>query len=152
MPRPQGLLTRTAIGQFPAHARLPAHFYDLHVFDVLLRIQALLAPGGVLLVVTPNEGGIVTRARLALRRPRRLVATVPPPHHLHSFAPVPLRRTLTRAGFEPLRTFTTSPTNWRYVTSHNLARAQGHPALRPLWAVGASAGMGAVLVTWSRPR
>jgi len=120
--------------------------------EVLLRIRTLLAPAGVLLVVTPNEGGIATKARIALHRRRKLVATVPPPHHLHSFAPGQLQKVLLRAGFEPLRTFTTSPTNWRYVTSHNLARAQGHPALRPMWALGTGTGMGAVLVTWSKPK
>jgi len=119
--------------------------------EVLFRIRELLAPDGVFLVVTPNEGGIATRARLALRRPRRLVATVPPPHHLHSFTPASLERILRRAGFRPVRTFTASPTNWRYVTSHNLARAQSHPALRPVWAVGTGTGMGSVLVSWARP-
>jgi len=118
--------------------------------EVLTRLHELLAPNGVLLVVTPNEGGIATRTRLLLRRPRRLVATVPPPHHLHSFGPGALERTIARAGFAPVRTFTTSPTNWRYVTSHNMARAESHAALRPLWAVGTGTGMGAVLVTWAR--
>ncbi len=120
--------------------------------EVLTRIRPLLAPGGVLLIVTPNEGGIATRARLVLRRRRTLVATVPPPHHLHSFAPRSLVRTMRRGGFEPSRTFTTSPTNWRYVTSHNMARARSHPALRPVWGAGTATGMGAVLVSWARPR
>ena len=119
--------------------------------EVLQRIRELLAPNGVLLVVTPTERGIATRARLALRRRRRLVATVPPPHHLHSFAPGHLQTLLERASFRPMQIFTTSPTNWRYVTSHNLARAESHRALRPMWALGTGAGMGAVLVAWSGP-
>lgn len=118
--------------------------------EVLVKVREMLAPGGVLLLVTPNEGGLATQARVALRRRRSLVATVPPPHHLHSFAPGSLVRTMRRAGLEPRTTFTTSPTDWRYVTSHNLARAQGRPLLRPLWRVGQAAGMGAVLVSWAQ--
>lgn len=120
--------------------------------EVLEGLRELLAPGGVLLLVTPNEGGLMTRARVALRRKRALVATVPPPHHLHSFTPDSLVRTLRRAGLEPRDTFTTTPTDWRFVTSHNLARAQGRPFLRPIWSVGRAVGMGAVLVCWSQRR
>jgi 2-polyprenyl-3-methyl-5-hydroxy-6-metoxy-1,4-benzoquinol methylase len=119
--------------------------------EVFTRIKELLAPDGVFLLITPNEGGIATQARLVLRRPRKLVATVPPPHHLHSFTSRTLSRTLRRAGLNPGKTFTTSPTNWRYVTSHNMARAQSHAALRPMWATGTALGMGAVLVCWIRP-
>ena len=118
--------------------------------DVLAMVRDLLAPGGVVLLVTPNEGGLVTRARVALRRKRRLVATVPPPHHLHSFSPDSLVRTMRRAGLEPHTTFTTTPTDWRYVTSHNLSRARSRPLLRPFWSLGQAAGMGAVLVSWGK--
>ena len=118
--------------------------------DVLVKVRELLAPGGVALIVTPNEGGLATRARVALRRRRTLVATVPPPHHLHSFGPDSLVRTMRRAGLEPRTTFTTTPTDWRYVTSHNMARARSRPLLRPLWRVGRAVGMGAVLVSWAQ--
>ena len=117
--------------------------------DVLATVGALLAPGGVVLVVTPNEGGLATRARIALGRRRVLVATVPPPHHLHSFGPLTLDRTMRRAGLRPSRIFTTRPTDWRYVTSHNMARAEGLPILRPFWRLGQAIGMGAVLVSWA---
>jgi 2-polyprenyl-3-methyl-5-hydroxy-6-metoxy-1,4-benzoquinol methylase len=119
--------------------------------EVFTRIKELLAADGVLLLITPNEGGIATKARLVMRRPRKLVATVPPPHHLHSFTPKTLARTLRRAGLKPGKTFTTSPTDWRYVTSHNMARAQSHPLFRPIWGTGTAVGMGAVLVSWVRP-
>ncbi len=118
--------------------------------EVLARVGELLAPGGVALFVTPNEGGLATRTRVALRRRRALVATVPPPHHLHSFDPGSLERTMRRAGLQPRTTFTTTPADWRYVTSHNLARAQRAPLLRPLWRVGRAVGMGAVLVSWAQ--
>jgi 2-polyprenyl-3-methyl-5-hydroxy-6-metoxy-1,4-benzoquinol methylase len=117
--------------------------------DVLVKVRELLAPGGVVLIVTPNEGGLPTRARIILRRKRTLVATVPPPHHLHSFAPETLVRTLRRSGLRPYTTFTTTPSDGRYVTSHNVVRAQGRQILRPLWWVGRALGMGSVLVTWA---
>jgi 2-polyprenyl-3-methyl-5-hydroxy-6-metoxy-1,4-benzoquinol methylase len=118
-------------------------------YEVLGKVRELLAPDGVALFVTPNEGGLATRARVALRRRRTLVATVPPPHHLHSFDPDSLVRTMRRAALPPSRMFTTAPTDWRYVTSHNMALAQGRPILRPLWRIGQAVGMGAVLVSWA---
>ena len=117
--------------------------------DVLAMVGTLLAPGGVALFVTPNEGGLATRTRVALRRRPTLVATVPPPHHLHSFNPDTLTRTMTRAGLRPVSTLTTRPTDWRYVTSSNMARATSRPVLRPLWRTGQALGMGAVLVIWA---
>ena len=118
--------------------------------DVLGRVGELLAPAGVALMITPNEGGLATRTRVALRRRRALVATVPPPHHLHSFDGDSLERTMRRAGLRPLATFTTRPTDWRYVTSHNMQRAMAAPLVRPLWRAGQVLGMGAVLVTWAQ--
>ena len=117
--------------------------------EVLGMVSELLAPGGIALLVTPNEGGLATRARVALRRRPSLVATVPPPHHLHSFNPDTLMRTMSRAGLTSVGTFTTRPTDWRYVTSSNMVRANGRPVLRPLWRIGQALGMGAVLVSWA---
>ncbi len=117
--------------------------------DVLTMVGTLLAPGGVALFITPNEGGLATRARVALRRRPALVATVPPPHHLHSFNPDTLTRTMTRAGLTPVSTLTTRPTDWRYVTSSNMARASERPVLRPIWRAGQAVDMGAVLVIWA---
>ena len=118
--------------------------------EVLVRVRDLLAPDGVALFVTPNEGGLATQVRIALRLKRKVVATVPPPHHLHSFDPRTLVRTLRRAGLDPRIVTTTTPMDWRYVTSSNMARAQANPLLRPLWRAGRSLGMGAVLVSWVR--
>ncbi len=117
--------------------------------DVLVKVRELLAPGGIALIVTPNEDGLPTRARALARRKRTLVATVPPPHHLHSFTPATLVRTLRRAGLRPFTTMTTTPSDGRYVTSHNMARAERQPLLGPLWRVGRTLGMGSVLVTWA---
>ncbi len=118
--------------------------------EVLVKVRELLAPGGNVLLVTPNERSLATQARVVLRRRRTLVATVPPPHHLHSFGTETLVRTLHRAGLRPDTTFTTTPTDARYVTSSNMARASRLTLVRPLWAAGRALGMGAVLVSWAR--
>jgi 2-polyprenyl-3-methyl-5-hydroxy-6-metoxy-1,4-benzoquinol methylase len=118
--------------------------------EVLDHVRTLLTPGGVLLLVTPNEGGLATRTRVLLRRRRTLVATVPPPHHLHSYTPDTLQRTLRRAGLRPVTTFSTTPSDGRYVTSSNMARAREHRYVRPLWSIGRAVGMGAVLVCWAQ--
>jgi 2-polyprenyl-3-methyl-5-hydroxy-6-metoxy-1,4-benzoquinol methylase len=120
--------------------------------EVLVKVRELLAPNGTLLIITPNEGGLPTRARVILRRRRTMVATVPPPHHLHSFNPDTLLRTMRRAGLRPLATVTTTPTDPRYVTSNNMARAGGRALLRPLWRTGKALGMGSVLVVWAQPQ
>jgi 2-polyprenyl-3-methyl-5-hydroxy-6-metoxy-1,4-benzoquinol methylase len=117
--------------------------------EVLVKVRELLAPDGVVLLVTPNEGSLATQARVALRRRRTVVATVPPPHHLHSFSSKTLARTLHRAGLRQQTTLTTTPSDGRYVTSHNVVRAQASPILRPFWRAGRALGMGAVLVSWA---
>jgi len=117
--------------------------------EVLGKLRELLAPDGIILVVTPNEGGLPTRARLFLRQRHTLVATGRPPHHLHSFTPRTLALTMRRAGLGVRTTFTTTPSDGRYVTSHNVARADGRPLLRPVWRVGQALGMGSMLVAWA---
>jgi 2-polyprenyl-3-methyl-5-hydroxy-6-metoxy-1,4-benzoquinol methylase len=117
--------------------------------DVLARVAELLVEDGLALIVTPNEGGLATRLRLLLGRPRTLVATVPPPHHLHSFGPSTLAATLRKAGLEPHLIFTTTPSDRDYVTSHNVERVAAHSHLRPAWWIGRQLGMGAMLVGWA---
>lgn len=117
---------------------------------VLAKVSSLLAPGGLALFVTPNEGGLATRTKVMLGRKRVTVATVPPPHHLHSFTPATLESTLRRAGLQPIETFSTTPMDWRYVTSHNEERALQSSLYRPIWRAASSAGLGAVLVSWAR--
>lgn len=70
--------------------------------SVLAQVRALLSPGGVLFVETPNFIGL--KARLS---GRRYVAYIPPEHLLY-FRPHALRVLLERAGFEPIRITTRS--------------------------------------------
>lgn len=118
-------------------------------YDNLVMIRRLLAPGGVALFVTPNEGGLPTRMRLLLGGARDRVATVPPPHHLHGFTPQTLDRLLLRAGFTLLAGKTTTPVDPQYVTSNNM-RATRNPAYVCLWQGAKALGMGSMVVSWAR--
>lgn len=113
--------------------------------EVLVELRRLLAPGGTLLVATPNEGSLPARLRNLLWR--REVAAVPPPHHLHGFAPGTLERILHAAGFAPLEITTTTPIDPNYVTARNMRSARG---LRiPVWQAAKTLGMGSMLVGWA---
>lgn len=116
--------------------------------EVLVELRRLLAPGGVLLVATPNEGSLPTRVRDLVGFRRTLVATVNPPHHLHGFAPVTLRRILDRAGLRSLEIRTTTPIDPLYVTARNM-RSAGDLPKRLAWEAAKLAGMGSMLVGWA---
>jgi 2-polyprenyl-3-methyl-5-hydroxy-6-metoxy-1,4-benzoquinol methylase len=115
---------------------------------VLVEIGRLLAPGGVVLVATPNEGSLPAVARAALGRPRSTVATVNPPHHLHGFTPRTLDLILRRAGLVPVATSTTTPLDPLYVTARNVGEG-GLNARTLVWHVGKLLGMGSMLVSWA---
>ena len=117
-------------------------------YDILLEIRRLLAPHGVVLIVTPNENGLPTRARLLLGKERNRVATVPPPHHLHGFEPSTLQRILERAGLSVQQITTTTPVDRRYVTSNNM-RSTNQYLYRLIWRSSKALGMGSVLVAWA---
>jgi 2-polyprenyl-3-methyl-5-hydroxy-6-metoxy-1,4-benzoquinol methylase len=116
--------------------------------EVLVEIGRLLAPGGVVLIATPNEASLPTRARAAVGIKRSTVATVNPPHHLHGFTPTTLDLILRRAGLRPLSIGTTTPVDPLYVTARNVR--EGGLNLRTLaWHVGRLVGMGSMLVCWA---
>ena len=117
-------------------------------YDSLVKVRDLLAPDGMVLIVTPNEGGLVTRVRLATGRKKTLVATVAPPHHLHGFDGDSLRRICGRAGLKVYAVGTTTPVDARYVTSNNM-RSSGRKGANAVWRLGKLLGMGAVLVAWA---
>jgi 2-polyprenyl-3-methyl-5-hydroxy-6-metoxy-1,4-benzoquinol methylase len=117
-------------------------------YDVLLEIKRLLVPGGVVLIITPNEGGLPTRMRTILGMKRVKVATVHPPHHLHGFAPQTLKRIFDRSGLNTAEITTTTPVDPKYVTKNSM-RGTGDKARMLAWQTGRSLGMGSVLVGWA---
>jgi 2-polyprenyl-3-methyl-5-hydroxy-6-metoxy-1,4-benzoquinol methylase len=117
-------------------------------YDVLVEIGRLLAPGGIVLIATPNEASLPTRARELAGMKRTLVATVNPPHHLHGFTPTTLALILRRAGLRPVAMSTTTPIDPLYVTARNVR--EGGLNLRTVaWHVGHLLGMGSMLVCWA---
>ncbi len=117
-------------------------------FEVLVELKRLLARGGVVLIATPNEGGLPTRVRDLVGVRRAVVATVAPPHHLHGFSPSTLRRILERAGLRPLAVRTTTPVDPHYVTARNMKSASS--TMRVLvWKAATGLGMGSMLIGWA---
>jgi len=116
-------------------------------YETLLEIKRLLAPNGVALIVTPNEGGLPTQVRLLLGKKRDKVATVPPPHHLHGFTPDTLRRIFDRVGLRTHVITTTPPFDPDYVTSNNM-RSADRRLLTWIWSGARLLGRGSVLVGW----
>jgi SAM-dependent methyltransferase len=119
--------------------------------QLLERSAALLKPSGVLLIIVPNEAGLINQLKLAAlgARPDRW-GTLIAPHHLHAFTPDTLGRLLTGAGFTPRRIFTVSPRDPCYGTydqfqSNSLRRRLMDVA----WTIARWQGRGSVLVAWA---
>jgi 2-polyprenyl-3-methyl-5-hydroxy-6-metoxy-1,4-benzoquinol methylase len=116
--------------------------------EILTEIARLLVPGGAVMIATPNEASLPTRARAALGVKKELVATVSPPHHLHGFTPRTLDLVLRRAGLVPVKVETTTPIDPLYVTARNVGEA-GWNVHTLAWHVGKLVGMGSMLVCWA---
>ncbi len=116
-------------------------------FESLNEIKRLLCPGGVCLIVAPNEGAMVNRIRMLLGFKRTMVAYAEPPHHIHGFTPVTLDRILRRAGFRILSLKTIRTTDPDYVTSNNM-RSVKRLDLVLLWKCAQMLGMGNFVVAW----
>jgi len=116
-------------------------------YDSLVEIHRLLRPGGLSLIVAPNEKAMVNRVRSLLGFKRKMVAYAEPPHHIHGFTTDTMRRILERSGFKILLMKTTIPVDPEYVTSNNM-RAVNWPYLVALWKVARLLGMGNFLVVW----
>jgi len=116
-------------------------------YDVLVEIKRILVPGGVTLLVTPNEDSLTHGLRRFLGAKRDTVAAVHPPHHLHGFTPVTMKRIIERAGLTPLLIKTTMPVDPAYVTSNNM-RSSTNKAFVAAWHVTQAVGQGSVLVGW----
>ena len=120
-------------------------------YEVLLEVQRLLVPGGVALIITPNEDSLPNRARQLVGWRKRPVAAVPPPHHLHGFIPKTLRQLFERIDFHIDEIYTTTPVDPTCVTSNNMRNAN-RTAYVAVWRAGKAIGKGSMLVGWVRKK
>lgn len=118
-----------------------------HPYDVLMEAKRLLVPGGIVLIVVPNQGGLVTSARAFLKGKVDMIAVARPPHHLHGFTPQTLKRLVDRVGFKQQQIFTTRPIDPRYVTSNNM-RSANKGLYAAIWSATVLLNRGSVLVGW----
>jgi 2-polyprenyl-3-methyl-5-hydroxy-6-metoxy-1,4-benzoquinol methylase len=116
-------------------------------YEVLVEVERLLAPGGIGLIVTPNEARLPNQIRMALGMKRELVAAVRPPHHLHAFTPKTLKRLVERTGCQAVEVKTTMPVNPLYVTANNMRSTTNKPFVL-VWYAAQAVGKGSVLVAW----
>lgn len=88
----------------------PARFDVVHLGDVIehvidpgemmAHVRKLLAPGGIVVVATPNHAAFFPRATLLLFETAGIPWSHPtPPHHLHQFSFESLSRLLESSGF-----------------------------------------------------
>ncbi|MBN1398556.1 MAG: class I SAM-dependent methyltransferase [Bacteroidetes bacterium] len=116
-------------------------------YDSLVEIKRILRPGGISLIVAPNEKALINQIRYLLGFKKKMVAYAEPPHHIHGFTPDTLRRILERAGFKILAMKTTTPVDSEYVTSNNM-RSASRPDLVAIWKAARIFGMGNFVVAW----
>lgn len=116
-------------------------------YESMMEVHRLLRPGGISLIVAPNESGLVNRIRYLLGFKRKMVAYAEPPHHIHGFGPTTLKRIIERAGFDILRLNTTTPFDPNYVTSNNM-RSVNHPLQVAIWKGAQWLRMGNFVVAW----
>lgn len=117
-------------------------------YEVLLEVKRLLAPGGLVLIATPNEDALPTQVRLLTGHKRDKVATVAPPHHVHGFTPKTLRRILDRVGLKIHQIKTTTPVDPEYVTARNIQSASNKLYVLA-WNAANEMGKGSMLVSWA---
>jgi SAM-dependent methyltransferase len=73
-------------------------------FDTMQRVAALLRPGGVVGIITPNLDGLYARSSYGIGRRINYWPAVEPPAHLSQFSAQSLRKLFDRVGLETLET------------------------------------------------
>jgi len=117
-------------------------------YGVLVEVKRLLVPGGVALIVTPNEAALATQVKRRLGLAKDTIATVAPPHHVHGFTPETLSRTIQRAGLHIRELTTTTPVDPRYVTARNMSSARTLLVL--VWRLANVVHKGSMLIAWAQ--
>lgn len=115
------------------------HIEDPHSF--LKRCHALIRPGGVLLLKTPNAEGLLQRnpwwLRPYLALYRQLVYPANPMQHLYHFTPQIMHRVLQETGFTVVMTEKNQEWSERPITGRNMwVTAARYPLMWLAWRLG----------------
>lgn len=120
--------------------------------DVLREVTRILAPGGIVLVIVPNEDGLPNSLKKVLgTRGHNRFGTLVLPHHLHAFSPRALEHLLKRAGLSILSLGTTIPSDPMYATIDQLREKTVATKARSLfWRVSKTLRRGSLLLGYAQ--
>jgi SAM-dependent methyltransferase len=120
-------------------------------YEVLVEVRRVLQPGGVVLIVVPNERGLLNQlGLLAGRRRSNRRGTLVLPYHAHAFTPATLTRMLQRAGLTPAGVETATPVDPTYAAISYLERRSLRlRALALVWRLARALGGGSLLVAYA---
>jgi SAM-dependent methyltransferase len=120
-------------------------------FDVLIEVKRVLALGGAVSIVVPNQDGLLNQLNLLVGRKRQnRFGTLVFPYHLYAFTPATLERLLVRSGLKLHMRKTATPVDPRYAIIDQLK--QGDVRRTPLklaWRFAEIIGQGSVLVAYA---
>lgn len=119
--------------------------------DTLTEIKRILKPGGAVLIIVPNEGGLLNQMKIILRKNKtNWRGTMNPPHHLHGYAPDTMKPLLKRAGLAPLMIKPVTPQHMAYASSDQVTEMSVVKRLRgALWLGVQLMGRGSLLVAFA---
>jgi len=122
-------------------------------YQVLVEVNRVLVPGGVVLIVVPNEEGLLNQVSLLFGGKRKKgLGTLVLPYHLHAFTPTTLKRLLARAGLKIISIKTATPNDAAYTWVNPSAEGTfvKRKALRLAWRCAAVLNKGSLLVAYAR--
>lgn len=119
-------------------------------YEMLVETFRLLKPGGLVLIIVPNEDGFFNQMNIiAGRKKTTRWGTLTPPHHLHAFTPSTVTRISERVGLEPIDVIGTSPRNPEYSLFYDHGPLK-NAAFSAIFSIGTAVGKGSVLVALAR--
>jgi SAM-dependent methyltransferase len=119
--------------------------------SVLVEVKRVLAPGGVVSIVVPNQDGLLNRLNmLAGRKRQKRYGTLVFPYHLHAFTPTTLERLVTRSGLKLHLLKTATPIDPRYAAIDQVANwGSGQTSAKLMWRFAEIVRRGSVLVAYA---
>ena len=119
--------------------------------DALMEVKRLLAPGGTVLIVLPNQDGLLNQLNLLIGKKRqKRFGTLVFPYHLHAFTPKTLTLLIARAGLKLHVIKTAMPVDPCYASIDQVEN--GHPRQSPVrlvWRFAELVHRGSVLVAYA---